>query len=407
MNLMKMSEFGINSEGGIDRALGSEADYEVREWIKEYWETKLGLEVRTDQIANIWAIRDGNEELLPIVTGSHHDAVPNGGKYDGAMGVAIATEVMQTIIESNIQLRHPLHLISFTGEEPNPFNVSTLGSKVISGRLHKKDLENVCHRGNGQKLSQCIEHLSGNLDDVDGAEIPKGKLAAFLEVHNELGGYLESQGASVSAVKAITGIYREKITAYGEANHAGTTLMNQRKDAFLGMAELATKIDEIAKSFNDPNVVETMGYIKISPNEANVIPYKSESLVDIRTFDNDKKNQLLASIDEAVIEIEASRGVVFKREVILDQPPRELDKEIEEIVMDEIEKTGEKKLSIVSMAGHDAANMQLVTKSGMIFVRSIGGKGHCKEEYSKKEDICKAAQLALEVILKLDGELAV
>ena len=132
-NLFELAKIGKNEHGGIDRALGSDADYEARKWLQDYWEKKLGIPARLDAIANMWVKRPGTEDLVPIVIGSHHDAVPDGGMYDGALGVLGATEILQTMIENHIQTRHPIEVVSFTGEEPNPYNVSTLGSKVLSG----------------------------------------------------------------------------------------------------------------------------------------------------------------------------------------------------------------------------------------------------------------------------------
>lgn len=404
-NLFTLAQFGRNENGGIDRALGSRADYEAREWIKHYWQEELGRKVEVDGIANLWAGIEGSEEKLPLVAGSHHDAVPDGGKYDGAMGVMIATEMMQTILEQKIPLRHPFRIVSFTGEEPNPFDLSTLGSKVISGRLTKEDLEHCQNRLTGESLQDAIERLGGHFSRLEQARIKPKSLTAFLEVHNELGRYLESREKTVSGVRCITGIYRESICVTGEANHAGTTMMQDRKDAFLALGEMADAIEKAAKQFNDPNVVATMGYVKISPNEANIVPGKAEGIVDIRTCEEAKTQKIVEEIAKAAEVIEKERGVTFTRRTLLNQPARELDSEIAAIVKEEIEKTGETGIDIVSMAGHDAANMQLVTRSGMIFVQSVGGKGHCRQEYSKDEDVVKACQIALNVLLRLDKEL--
>lgn len=404
-NLFDMAQFGMNEKGGIDRTLGSQADYDTRKWIEKYWGERLKLTCDVDAIANIWGEKNGKENLLPIVIGSHHDAVPDGGKYDGSMGVLIATEVMESILENDIRLRHPLKLISFTGEEPNPYDFSTLGSKVISGRLGIEDLEKSSHRETGESLRSCIARLGGNIDELEKARIMPGNIAAFLEVHNELGGYLESKNASVSGVSTITGIYREAVRAVGESNHAGTTMMQDRKDAFLAMGELAVEMDKATRNINNPHVVATMGYVKLTPNEANIIPGITESIVDIRAVDRNRTQQIIDAMSETIEQIEEKRHVKFIRKCILDQPARIMDADIAQIVHEEIESNGEQALDTVSMAGHDAANMQLITKSGMIFVKSIGGKGHCREEYSKEEDIVKAAQVAMNVIIRLDREL--
>lgn len=404
-NLFEMAKIGMNENGGIDREFGSEADAETREWLKEYWNKNIGLTAATDAIANLRIQRSGTEALLPIVMGSHHDAVPDGGKYDGAMGVLIATEIMQTIAENEIKLRHPFQVISFTGEEPSPFNLSTLGSKVICGKLKKEDLFDCRHRETGELLSDAIGKVGGDIAQLEEARLQKGAVAAFLEAHNELGGYLEEEGLSIASVSHITGIYREEIRIYGEANHAGTTMMQNRKDAMLALSELALKIEAAAKEFHDPNVVATVGYVKIIPNEANIIAGEAKAIVDIRTYKKEKLEEILVKIQAAVKEIEESRKVTIKRKELLNQPCQKLDDEIRAAIGEGILQTGEVKKQMISMAGHDAANMGLLTKAGMIFVKSVGGMGHCRQEYSRKEDIVKAADALFYTLIKLDKEL--
>ena len=404
-NLFTMAKFGQNEGGGIDRSLGSQADYDTREWLKSYWQEHLQVNPETDAIANLWVKYSGIENKKPLVIGSHHDAVPDGGKYDGAMGVLIATEVLETIVEQGIMLKHPLYVISFTGEEPNPYNLSTLGSKVISGRLRKEDLFPIHNRETGESLENTIKRLGGDISSLEEARIHPGELAGFLEVHNELGRHLEAQGLHVSGVSTITGIYREEIQVCGENNHAGTTMMQDRKDAFLALADFAVGLNEIVGAYKDPDVVGTMGYAKISPNEANIIPGSAVGIIDIRTCEKKIVLEIVKKLNELTKEIEKSRKVKIVRHVLLDQPARFMDEDIIRIVKENLAKMNEPENVMVSMAGHDASNMQLITKAGMIFTRSVGGKGHCKEEFTEDEDVIKAGQLAFETILRMDGEL--
>ena len=404
-NLFTMAKFGQNEGGGIDRSLGSQADYDTREWLKSYWQEHLQVNPETDAIANLWVKYSGIENKKPLVIGSHHDAVPDGGKYDGAMGVLIATEVLETIVEQGIMLKHPLYVISFTGEEPNPYNLSTLGSKVISGRLRKEDLFPVHNRETGESLEDTIKRLGGDISRLEEARIQQGELAGFLEVHNELGRHLEAWGLHVSGVSTITGIYREEIRVCGENNHAGTTMMQDRKDAFLALADFAVGLNEIVSAYEDPDVVGTMGYVKISPNEANIVPGSAVGIIDIRTCERKIVSEIGKKLDELTEKIEKNRKVKIFRQVLLDQPARFMDEDIIRIVKENLAKINEPEKVMVSMAGHDASNMQLVTKAGMIFTRSVGGKGHCKEEFTEDADVIKAGQLALETILRMDEEL--
>lgn len=205
-NLFELAGIGRNNEGGIDRALGSEEDLEARSWLCDYWESEMKLRVRKDAIANLWVRYPGAEDLPPIVIGSHHDAVPNGGMYDGALGVLSATEIVQTLSEAGYTPRHPIEIISFTGEEPNPYNVSTLGSKVLSGRLVREDLEKLTSYLDGSSLSDCIRKAGGDISDASSALVKPGEIRAFIELHIEQGKRLYDRGLTSSSVSCITGI---------------------------------------------------------------------------------------------------------------------------------------------------------------------------------------------------------
>ncbi len=405
-NMQALSQFGQNPGGGIDRALGSMADEEARNWLINYWKENLSLPVRMDAIANLWADYQGKQEGSAIVIGSHHDAVPDGGKYDGALGVLMATEIVETLKEHHMELNHPVSIVSFTGEEPNPYNVSTLGSKVVSGRLTQKDLVTYSSRLNGESLEDRIRRLGGDIHQAANALLDEDKVSAFLECHIEQGKRLERAGISVSAVNCITGIHREMYTVLGEANHAGTTVMSERKDAMLAGAQLSLCLEQIAKSFEDNDVVATVGYYQIEPNEANIIPGKVTCIADIRTYKPEILAEFTQKIKDAITMIEKERGVAIHREIILDQMHVPMDPVVIESVEAGIAQMGEVPVQLVSMAGHDAANMALVTKSGMIFVQSVDGKSHCKEEYTREEDIEKMGNAMLLTLLHLDHRLA-
>lgn len=404
-NIKELAKTGMNEGGGIDRALGSKADYESRQWLINYWEKKLGKKARIDAIANMWIDCPGNDDKMPIVIGSHNDAVPDGGKYDGAMGVLMATEIMETLIENNIRLSHPLSVVSFTGEEPNPFNVSTLGSKVLCGRLKLEDLKKYKNRDTGVSLEDAISQLGGDINKAAEAMIKPGQIEAFLECHIEQGKRLETAALPSAAVSCITGIYREEINVSGEANHAGTTVMWDRCDALTAAAETILAVERIAADYKKDNVVATAGYFQVMPGEANIIPGKVKMIVDIRTDETEIKDEIISLITVAVKEIIERRGVEINRTVILDQEPVKMDDVIINAVSSGIEELGVKPVKLVSMAGHDAANMARVTRSGMIFVRSIDGKSHCKEEYSTEDDIELTGNAMLNAIIKLDEEL--
>lgn len=404
-NLEELAKIGANKTGGIDRSLGDETDLSARRWLTSYWKKKLGIAVRIDAIANLWVRREGDEKLPPIVIGSHHDAVANGGKYDGALGVLVATEIVQTLCENNIDTRHPIEIVSFTGEEPNPFNVSTLGSKVLSGRLKKSDLIKLKSYKDGTSLEACIKKLGGDITKADTALIKPNDIRAFIECHIEQGRRLYDKNKNTAVVSCITGIYRENVTVIGEANHAGTTLMRARKDAFVATSELNIAFERILSDMKSDDIVGTISYVKVLPNAVGIVPGEVELVIEIRTCKSELREGVLELLSVEVAKIEEQRGVKIIRSLNLDQKEMPMDKEVMSAINRGILLEGEPEIELVSMAGHDAANMQRVTKSGMIFVQSIDGKSHCPQEATDIVPIEVTANAMLKAVMILDKEM--
>lgn len=397
--LKELASFGLNSEGGIDRCFGSKADLEVRHWFQKQG-TELGSNVNIDAIANIWITAQGvNDRLKPIVIGSHLDAVPNGGKFDGTVGVVLGLEIMRIILENKISLRHSLQVVSFTAEEPNPYNISTMGSRSITGKIDKTFLSVAFHSGTKEPLSSAIFRAGGNINNLDDSLLHKGDMAAFVECHIEQGRNLFDKGNSIGLVNCITGIYREEIEVDGESNHAGTTLMRNRHDAFLASAEAALALEKTIIAQGSDKIVGTVGKISIEPNAPNIIPGKAKFVMEIRTQDDDIKNRILNIFTCLLNNISRNRGVLFTRKIILNQEFVCMSP----IVMNAINSCSKEKLMVMpSMAGHDSVHMTNIAPTGMLFVQSIEGMSHCAEERTEIKDICVAGNTLLHTILKLD-----
>ncbi len=405
-NLKSLAVFGANQEtGGIDRPFGSEADLNAREFLQALWEKEIGISTRMDAIANMWAVLSGCESLPPIVLGSHHDTVPNGGAYDGALGVLLATEVLQTVKENGISLRHPLTVVSFAGEEPNPYGLSTLGSKTISGKLGKDILIKVVSKIDQSSLQAAVAKAGGDLEMVEEDRLRPGEISAFLECHIEQGRRLFDKQLALGIVTHITGIYREKITITGEANHAGTTVMSDRRDALMAASAFSLEFEEYVKQCNSEDVVGTIGSLEVFPNAANIVPGEVELILEFRTSQTAVSKQFIRELDRIAEQIEKQRKVVIRREVILDQAAVAMDRQIIDVLNKSLRKLEEPCVSLVSMAGHDAAHMVNFTKTGMLFVQSINGKSHCPEEKTDMRDIIKAGNALLQTVLILDKEL--
>jgi beta-ureidopropionase / N-carbamoyl-L-amino-acid hydrolase len=403
-NLRYLATFGLNEAGGIDRTTFTAADLAAREWLKSKLR-ELELDVRVDPAANILARRHGTEEKLPaIAMGSHIDTVVNGGRYDGALGVLLALEVMHALKERGYRTRHPLELISFAAEEPNPFGLSTLGSRAASGKLTKAELEGI-RDPNGALLTDALRAAGGDPDRFDLARIDPRSLAAYLEVHIEQGKRLISQGKPLAIVTAITGIYREEITVIGEANHAGTTLMRERFDALTAASEMILALEAVCKAHPADEVVGTVGKLGIAPDAANIIPEKAAFTMELRGKTQAEIQETLNAWDAKIADIVFRRKVKLVRRTILDQPPVAMDSQVIGTFAQISGMHGYEALLLGSMAGHDAAHMASLARAGMLFVPSIEGKSHCPEEESRSEDIEKAGNVLLHAVISLDQTL--
>lgn len=398
-----LSAFGINDAGGLDRTTFTPAELAAREWLKNQLR-QLRLSVRVDEAANIWAVRNGQNELPFIVFGSHIDTVPNGGKYDGALGVLLALEVMNVFEENGVSTRHPLELVSFSAEEPNPFGLSTFGSRAVSAKIGAKHLEGV-HDDKDQLLTDALRLAGGDPDRFEQARRKPQELAAFLEVHIEQGKRLLQQDIPVGIVTAITGIYREEVTVAGEANHAGTTLMRDRKDALMAASEIMLAFESVCRDHPADETVGTVGKIANFPNAANIIPEKVQFTLEIRGKSRDDIQEINNEWDKRAAEITERRGIRLERRLILDQAPAAMNPLVMSICALQSQQLGYPSYPLGSMAGHDAAHMAALTRAGMLFVPSIDGKSHCPEEESRIEDMEKVGNVLLHSILALDQQL--
>ncbi|MEK3687452.1 Zn-dependent hydrolase [Paenibacillus sp. FSL R10-2736] len=450
-NIRELAMFGLNEQtGGLDRTTFTEAELAARQWLKSKL-LDLQLRVRVDEAANIWATRRGagqgtisgdsdvmectevSEDLevsgvpdgqrisdqlgnsaaagraresLPVIAfGSHIDTVPNGGKYDGALGVLLALEVMNVLEENKISTRHPLELVSFSAEEPNPFGLSTFGSRAVSGKLEQDDLAGV-RNDQGQLLTEALRRAGGDPEHFEQCRREPKALAAFLEVHIEQGKRLLDRGIPVGIVTAITGIYREEITVTGEANHAGTTLMQDRKDALMGASEMMLAFEAVCRKHPADEAVGTIGRISNEPNAANIIPEKVLFHLEARGADRQQIQDMIEDWSQQGEDIARSRGLRLERRLILDQSPQPMDALIMGASAAQAEALGIPVLQLGSMAGHDATHMASLTRAGMLFVPSLGGKSHCPEEESRIADIEKAGNILLQSILALDEQLS-
>ncbi len=400
--LQRIEEFGkigANRQGGVDRPSFSAADVEARQKLIQLLQDRK-LKVTVDPIGNIFARRKGKDEAKPpILLGSHIDSVPNGGKYDGMLGVLVALEIIEMLDEHQVETNHPIELVSFTAEEPNPYGLSTLGSRTLTGKLRYEDLIGVVGR-NKDPLKDAVLRVGGNLEAIKaGYSVERGAYACFIELHIEQGMRLIKNGVPIAIVTDIVGIYRDRIKVIGESNHAGTTMMDERKDALVAAADILTLVEDICRK-ND--IIGTVGQMDIFPNAVNIIPGQTELILELRAGSKDKIYQARDEIYQSLHRIKSLRGVDVVITNILDQAPVPMNPEVISHMQKACEKYELPYLQLSSFAGHDATHLASITKAGMVFVPSRDGKSHCPEEYTEIRDIAVATDMIFETVLSID-----
>ena len=392
-----LSQFGKNPEGGVSRVAFSDADVQGRNYIQTLMKA-AGLEVRIDTAGNIIGKREGtNPSLPPISFGSHIDSVPGGGNYDGDVGVIAAIECIEVLKESNQTTQHPLEVIVFSDEEGG-----LVGSRSIVGEFHESAMEIKSH--SGKTIREGIRAIGGDPDRINEAQRTKGSITAFLELHIEQGGILDSEKINIGVVEGIVGINWWDVTIEGFANHAGTTPMNQRKDALLAAAKLITAVNQVATRIPGRQVA-TVGRIKAEPGAPNVIPGKVVMSLEIRDLSSEKIQMVYDKIQAEAKKIEQESGTKIQFNALdTTAVPALSDERIRKLIAETAEELGFTYKLMPSGAGHDAQDIARIAPMGMIFVPSVGGISHSPKEFTRTEDMANGAAVLLRTILKIDQD---
>ena len=394
-NLKKLSEFGINKNNGNDRVAYSDYDVQAREYLKEYMEN-LGLKVHVDYAANIIARKEGsNKKLRPIIFGSHIDAVPNGGHYDGPLGVISGIEALETILDNKIITSHPLELIIFTNEEGGVF-----GSRALAGKLNNDALE--IKTASGFTNGEGVDRLGGNQKRIFEVTKSSNDYHAFVELHIEQGNILNKNNIDIGVVTGIVGLKWWDVTITGFANHAGTTPMDERKDPMIAAADFILLVKNIINEIPG-NQVGTVGKIEAYPGAPNVIPGEVKLSLEIRDLDESKIDFLFREIEKkAKIIASNNETTISFSSIDINASPALMNKQIQSLIIDAANELNYSFKKMPSGAGHDAQDMAIIVPSGMIFIPSVDGISHSPKEFSSDEDVYKGANILLNTILKLD-----
>lgn len=369
----------------VTRVLFSEADLRGREYVRKC-ARKAGLAVREDAVGNIFARWEGSEPKLPAVgTGSHTDAIPNAGKYDGVIGVLGGFEALAALKRAGFQPRRSLEVVMFTAEEPTRFGLGCLGSRLMAGALPLERARALRDR-EGRSFDE-IRAAAGCTGTLASVKLPDSFYHSFVELHIEQGPILEREDLPIGIVEAIAGPSAYRVTFTGEGGHAGAVLMPDRHDASLAAAEVALAVERGVKLSGSPDCVGTVGVWRIEPGACNSVPFRAQIEIDLRDTKLHTRDKALAIIEEAVSESCERRGLKSEWEEINADPPADGDPRTVAIALQVCAELGLKCRRMVSRAYHDSLFLARVSPTTMIFIPCRNGWSHRPEEYASPEHI--------------------
>jgi ureidoglycolate amidohydrolase len=381
------------------RVVFTDADMRGRQFVSELC-LEAGLELRSDPAGNTFARWAGTEPDLPAVgTGSHIDAIPNAGRFDGTVGVLGGLEAIRALQRAGFRPRRSIELVIFTSEEPTRFGIGCLGSRLMSGLLDPFAAAQLTDR-DGMSLEQARQHagFTGALSDV---RLPEGYYFAFVELHIEQGPILEARQVDIGVVTAIAAPASLRIWIEGEGGHAGAVLMHDRRDAFLAAAEIGLAVESAAHSTKAVDTVGTVGVCEVFPGAVNSIPSRVRLEVDVRDIDGDRRDRVLGRIFEACNEVSARRRVRVKIERLNADAPAHCDEVVVEVLSEACSAHGLRFLHMISRAYHDSLFISRIAPTAMLFIPCRSGFSHRPDEYTSPEAIGHGTLALAEALARL------
>lgn len=399
--LETLATFGAEPSGGVSRTSFSPADTAAREWLRDQCETS-GLRLRTDGIGNVFVTVPAPDapDAAPVWTGSHIDSVPDGGRFDGALGSMAALEVARRLAESRLPLRRPVEMVVFADEEGCYHHL--LGSTALVRSYAPDELERLRGR-DGDRLVDALRAAGRDVAAATRTAIPSGSVHAFVELHIEQGAVLESAGVDIGVVTSIVGMGGGSLEFTGRADHAGTTPMTMRRDPLRGAGQFLAGLPDVTASISD-TAVATCGIIAVEPGGANVVPSVARLQLDFRDVRRSSIEALEQALVDAARRAAAAHGleVRYTRDSITDPAP--LDPRVQDLIESMASALGRTTMRLPSGAGHDSQNLSRLAPTGMIFIPSTGGRSHSPAEHSSWEDVERGADVLLRTVATLATE---
>lgn len=391
-----------NVGDGINRLAFTDADWAGRQYIVDCM-IDAGLTVEADGFGNVIGYKAGKNPDLPVVmVGSHTDSVPNGGNYDGVVGVLSAIEAVRSMTEDNVEHDHTIAVVDFMCEESSRFGAATLGSKAMRGELTLDDLHRLVDK-KGISIYEALQSRNLNPDGIETMEYTR-PVKAFTEIHIEQGKVLEHEQKKIGIVTGIAAPERFYVTIRGNADHSGATPMNLRHDALCGASKIILGIEEIAFMQEEPPVVGTVGVVEVVPGAMNVIPGAVKLGVDIRSISKVARDSVVTLIKEFIDVICEKRGLSYTIEPIAQDHPVAMHPAMIREIEGAVKAVDVEYMTMPSGAGHDAMHWADVVPTGMIFIPCREGISHNPAEYTEMDDIVTGAEVLDKVLRNLSSE---
>lgn len=400
--LSEIEALALISDGeapAVTRIVFTPTDLKARAWLGTRCE-EAGLRLRQDAIGNMFARWRGSDPEAPVVgTGSHIDAIPNAGKYDGVVGVLGGLEAIRALQGSGFHPTNSIELLVFTSEEPTRFGIGCLGSRLLSGGL-SADAARRLKDSDGQTIEE-VRRTAGLRGELDEVKLPDGYYKAFVELHIEQGPLLERQQIPLGVVTRIAAPASMRISIEGAGGHAGAVLMADRRDALCAAAELILAIENAARSSGSVDTVATVGMCEVFPGAVNSIPSRVRISVDIRDTDPARRDGVIKAMENARDAIATTRRVTIHTELLNADAPAECAPAVVQALSDACMKHEQKFLPMISRAYHDSLFMSRVTPAAMLFIPCRDGYSHRPDEYASPEDIARGTLVLAEALATL------
>ncbi|HWR43873.1 Zn-dependent hydrolase [Sporomusa sp.] len=398
--LEHVAQFG-QDKSGVTRLAFSKADHQARQFITELMQ-EIGLTIHTDTIGNIIGRYEpeGSQSHLPaVMTGSHLDTVPSGGKYDGVLGVLCGLAAVKAL-KARGDIKHPLEVVVFAAEESSRFNFATIGSKAMAGLANVHSWKRIKDQ-EGISLASELVALGLEIEHVGSAARSNNSIKGFLELHIEQGPILEQGRVSIGIVDKVSSPTKLKITVTGIPGHSGGTPMEDRQDALVSAAMIVLAVKNISAEYDYQGAVATVTILRTYPGVISVIPGEVEMWVDIRGTEHESIIDILQEIKDAVSTIADDNDTPVAIEVLSSEKPIILDQTINETIETVCQKLKLTSLRLDSRAGHDAMNIAHIAPTGLIFIPCKEGISHNGSEYVETEAIAAGLEVLTETLYQL------